>query len=503
MSLPSEFYPYLALMIIGDDHREQYENKEPFLRRIRHVFEYRSGTEIYSFLADFEWFISVANEDANFSSGRRWAVEEFLHRLSNEQIKQIILKLKDDSNLYEYDPLFDEIDYSSPKVKDVKKCKNECDKLLKRFFKDGKKRIGEGAFAEVYQTSSNLAFKKVISNKKDEVSRFKREFKLMYDNRDIKGVLKVFEFFEGENQFSMELAQSNLRDFLTQQSLNVKQKIKLIYKLIDIIDELHKREIIHRDLHPGNILFVNNKMKVADFGFAKKLDEVHSHKTMQTAAIGVYAFTSPEQQLNLKNATKKSDIFAIGKIINYVFTEDPNNSNHDLGSICSRATANDPESRFDECLEMKKSIQDIENFVNNKEIKKYYEVEMKSDDYIRVKNIISNLSGKDICRFLLERLTSPETIIHSLSSNINLETSVIDKVCASYQEVCGRKYENYDVFGDFAFLCIKTNIDYANMVKLASVLNYVAYSVGRFRAQRQIQEMINKGIDPTIEELLV
>jgi len=503
MSLPSEFYSYLALMIIGDDHREQYGNKEPFLRRIRHAFEYRSGTEIYSFLADFEWFISIANEDANFSSGRRWAVEEFLHRLSNEQIKEIILELKEDSNLYEYDPLFNEIDYSSPKVKDVEKCKNECDKLLKRFFKDGKKRIGEGAFAEVYQTSSNLAFKKVISNKKDEVSRFKREFKLMYDNRDIEGVLKVFEFFEEENQFSMELAQSNLRDFLKQQSLNVKQKIKLIYKLIGIIDELHKREVIHRDLHPGNILFVNNKMKVADFGFAKKLDEVHSHKTMQTAAVGVYAFTSPEQQLNLKNATKKSDLFSIGKIINYVFTGDPNNGNHDLGSICSRATEYDPERRFDNCSEMKEAIKTIENFVKNNEVKEYYRMEITSGDYLRVKNVIRNLSGKEICRFLLERLTNPKTLFQSVSSDIKLETFIVDEICDSYQEVCGRKYENYDIFGDFAFLCIEENVNYANMRKLAGVLNYVASSVGRFRAQRQIQDLINKGVDPTIEELLV
>lgn len=503
MSFPEAFYSYLALMIIGDDHRGQYENKEPFLKNIRDVFEYRNATEIYSFLANFEWFPSVANEGANFSSGRRWAVEEFLYRLSKEQIKEIILKLKDDISLYEYNPLFNEIDYTSPKVKDVKKCKSECDKLLKRFFKDEKEIIGKGAFAEVYRASNNLAFKKIISKKMEEVSRFKREFKLMYDHKDIEGVLKVFEFYEEENQFSMELAQFNLRDFLENQNININQKIKLIYKLIDIINELHRREIIHRDLHPGNILFVNNEMRIADFGFAKKLDEVHSHKTMHTAAIGVHAFTSPEQQRNLKNATKKSDIFAIGKIINYILTDDPNNTRHDLGSICSKATANDPESRFNDCFEMKTSIQGIEKFVKNNEVKKYYEIEMKSDDYTRVKNVISNLSGRDICRFLLGRLTSPETIVDSFSSDISLETSIIDKICDYYQEICGRRYENYDIFGDFAFLCLETNINYANMTKLASVLNYIAYSVGRFRAQGQIKDVINKGIDPTIEEILV
>lgn len=41
-------------------------------------------------------------------------------------------------------------------------------------------------------------------------------------------------------------------------------------QIIDGYSEIYAHKIIHRDLKPANILLKNNKIKIADFGFAMK-----------------------------------------------------------------------------------------------------------------------------------------------------------------------------------------------------------------------------------------
>jgi serine/threonine protein kinase len=39
---------------------------------------------------------------------------------------------------------------------------------------------------------------------------------------------------------------------------------------------LAKKNIVHRDLKPANILLKNGQLKIADFGFAKEIKDMHS-----------------------------------------------------------------------------------------------------------------------------------------------------------------------------------------------------------------------------------
>jgi serine/threonine protein kinase len=43
---------------------------------------------------------------------------------------------------------------------------------------------------------------------------------------------------------------------------------------------MNENNIIHRDLKPENILIHNGTLKIADFGFAKKLNENELSKTI-------------------------------------------------------------------------------------------------------------------------------------------------------------------------------------------------------------------------------
>ena len=48
----------------------------------------------------------------------------------------------------------------------------------------------------------------------------------------------------------------------------------LISDLVGAVNYLHRKEIIHRDIKPQNILLQSGKPQLADFGFAIKMDKI-------------------------------------------------------------------------------------------------------------------------------------------------------------------------------------------------------------------------------------
>lgn len=51
-------------------------------------------------------------------------------------------------------------------------------------------------------------------------------------------------------------------------------------QLISAFSVLYEKNILHRDIKPTNILFHNGKLKLADFGFCKELQNSVMAKTM-------------------------------------------------------------------------------------------------------------------------------------------------------------------------------------------------------------------------------
>ena len=91
---------------------------------------------------------------------------------------------------------------------------------------------------------------------------------------------------------------------------------KLIVQICEGLKEIHKNNLIHRDLTPDNIFIdENNNIKIGDFGISKILSNNTKYTKSQT---GKYHYFAPEMELG-KKYNNKVDIYSFGCIIYELF----------------------------------------------------------------------------------------------------------------------------------------------------------------------------------------
>jgi hypothetical protein len=98
---------------------------------------------------------------------------------------------------------------------------------------------------------------------------------------------------------------------------------ELLIEILKGVRYLHENKIIHRDLKPDNILITNGIngrfVRIADFGYAKVLDETIPH----TRDRGTVRFMAPEVESSQKY-NFKADIYSLGLIVQNLFHIDFN-----------------------------------------------------------------------------------------------------------------------------------------------------------------------------------
>ena len=96
----------------------------------------------------------------------------------------------------------------------------------------------------------------------------------------------------------------------SRRGLPEKEAVDFLRQIVDGYSEISSNRIIHRDLKPANILLKNNKIKIADFGFAMKSSDSKKYSSYN---VGSPIYMPPEA-LNDNKYSFKSDVWAIGVI---------------------------------------------------------------------------------------------------------------------------------------------------------------------------------------------
>ena len=89
----------------------------------------------------------------------------------------------------------------------------------------------------------------------------------------------------------------------------------MLNDILDGMDYLHHRGIIHNDLKPDNIIVNGNKAaRIIDFGFSASADSAYKGYIG-----GSDGYTAPEILNGTGSAGTTSDIFTLGRLINLIF----------------------------------------------------------------------------------------------------------------------------------------------------------------------------------------
>jgi serine/threonine protein kinase len=116
----------------------------------------------------------------------------------------------------------------------------------------------------------------------------------------------VMEYVEGES----------LNNILKSKG---KFPLETAYKIIGYIagalDYANKKNIIHRDINPSNILVGKEDIpKLIGLGLAKCLDQEISALTQPGKGMGMVGYIAPEQLLDASKADHRSDIYSLGAV---------------------------------------------------------------------------------------------------------------------------------------------------------------------------------------------
>lgn len=367
--------------------------------------------------------------------------------------------------------------------------------------------IGEGGFANVYKRkSSGLIVKKLKDDFLVDIgikSRFKREYELTKSLNDINGVIKVYDFDSSSYYYTMEYADKTLQRYIESTNLSGIKKIEIIIRILKIMELVHERDIIHRDLSPLNILVINNDIKIADFGLGKDLNMFTSHQTMHTNGIGQYRYCAPEQFMMLKDGDKRSDVFSLGRIINFILTNDCANNRHFLRSVTEKATNNDSIFRYNDASDLLKSVKRSIEYHNSVKKEEQIENMINSGQYnIELENYIYELCENELCRKIVKNYKFKAAVIKFIANNEDKVLYILRSLDSSFREEC-KVWEDFDSISDIAYnVLYDDTFSFVAKEISAGLLKYVAFDVNRFDAQRKIECLIDKGIEPLLEEIL-
>lgn len=218
------------------------------------------------------------------------------------------------------------------RVSTVAKKKTKFDTMLNSY--EVKELLGEGGSGKVYkvQDENNQFYALKYLNpqyvSQDKLKRFKNELHFC-SNFDHSNIVKVLDWgFKISDElkspfFVMPLYSTTLRK-LMERAIKHDQVLRYFAQILDGVEAAHLMQTWHRDLKPENILYdsQSDQLIIADWGIAHfEADNLlTSVETKAQARLANFQYAAPEQRIKGRSVDQRSDIFALGMILNEMFT---------------------------------------------------------------------------------------------------------------------------------------------------------------------------------------
>eukprot|EP00029_Vermamoeba_vermiformis_P013896 TRINITY_DN884_c0_g1_i1.p1 TRINITY_DN884_c0_g1~~TRINITY_DN884_c0_g1_i1.p1 ORF type:complete len:607 (-),score=52.18 TRINITY_DN884_c0_g1_i1:79-1899(-) len=196
---------------------------------------------------------------------------------------------------------------------------------------DKTKKLGEGTGCEVFEGIWRQKRVAIKIPKDSDISKLMKELTVFSEVDPHPNIVEVYGYFEYKDRIHVVLELCNLPNLeeLTKQGLSISDKFSIAMGIAAGMLHLHhsKRQVIHRDLKPKNILVTKSGShlipKIADFDHSRLL----SSPAGVTYTTTTTSYAAPEQLALSANSRKeysvKSDAWAYGATLFYLLTGQP------------------------------------------------------------------------------------------------------------------------------------------------------------------------------------
>jgi len=189
--------------------------------------------------------------------------------------------------------------------------------------------IGAGGSGEVYEVHDSEGRPwavKVLDRGRASASRLRRfkneiHFCARNTHRNIIQVQGSGVATDGATFYVMELYPGTLRHLISK-GITPEAVLPYFGQILDGVEAAHIQNVWHRDVKPENILFSGSLLVVADFGIAHFEDEelLTAVETKNDERLANFLYSAPEQRVRGAKIDSKADVYALGLILNEMFT---------------------------------------------------------------------------------------------------------------------------------------------------------------------------------------
>lgn len=158
-----------------------------------------------------------------------------------------------------------------------------------------------------------------------ELSAFKREYEIM-NKIDQNGIIKGYNMEKLDNSLAIVMEDINgesIARVLKSVNTGLAEKLLLAIQMTNSVIQLHKNNIIHKDINPNNFIwnYKTNQVKIIDFGISAEVAREASQCTNLNLLEGTLDYISPEQTGRINRSIDyRSDLYSLGITLYELFT---------------------------------------------------------------------------------------------------------------------------------------------------------------------------------------
>jgi eukaryotic-like serine/threonine-protein kinase len=255
--------------------------------------------------------------------------------------------------------------------------------------------LGSGGFGDVWkaekQTGSYVALKFIRpKDNKIDLTKIQKEVEVWkglgeiphiitfidLDSCTIKSNVFIFIVSDFADGGSLE----SWLDSNNGKANSYEQAVKITIEILTGLENLHEQGVVHRDLKPDNILIMYSKHCLADFGISRQMKS-HSKATGMT---GTHSYMPPEAFDKTPSITIKTDIWAIGVILQRLLTGELPYPQEDIPSLYAAILMFEPEQMSEDIPQkLRETVKKCLEKDPNKRFKSAKELKESLEEFLR------------------------------------------------------------------------------------------------------------------------